>query len=338
MPKVSVIIPVYNVEKYLRECLDSVVNQTLKDIEIICINDGSTDNSLEILNEYAFNDSRISILTQNNKGAGAARNSGIKIANGDFIAFIDPDDIYPSANVLSKLYNAACQNNALVCGGSLTFFKDKKFYPSRYNKSIFSDTGFVNFVDYQFDYFYQRYIYNTKFLKNNNLYFPMYRRYQDAPFFLNVMAKCEKFYAIPDVTYAYFESQNGNTTNSKKVYDMLRGLAYCLDLSRKHRWYVIHYEIAKRVNGAYYKNIFKKQVKKLCFPVLIQLFITVSKLDFNIINEIDKNFFLNNFISCFTFKGFFKNLLSFSFKSNTDKYVIKFFGIKLSLKKGEMQK
>ena len=92
MPKVSVIIPVYNVEKYLRQCLDSVVNQTLKDIEIICVDDGSTDNSLAILEEYAANDDRFIILEQKNQGAGAARNKGLEVAKGEFVHFMDSDD------------------------------------------------------------------------------------------------------------------------------------------------------------------------------------------------------------------------------------------------------
>lgn len=84
-PKVSVIIPVYNTEKYLRECLDSVINQTLKDIEIICVNDGSTDNSINILNEYKQNDSRIKVLNIKNSGPSIARNLGLNIANGSLI-------------------------------------------------------------------------------------------------------------------------------------------------------------------------------------------------------------------------------------------------------------
>ena len=92
MPKVSVIIPIYNVEKYLKQCLDSVVNQTLQDIEIICVNDGSTDNSLEILKEYAEKDSRLRIINLRNSGVSVARNIGIFAALADFIMFVDADD------------------------------------------------------------------------------------------------------------------------------------------------------------------------------------------------------------------------------------------------------
>ena len=91
-PKVSIIVPVYNAEKYLERCLDSLVNQTLKDIEIICINDGSTDKSLKILNKYAGEYNNILIIEQENKGQSAARNVGIDTAGGEFIAFIDADD------------------------------------------------------------------------------------------------------------------------------------------------------------------------------------------------------------------------------------------------------
>ncbi|WP_086287452.1 glycosyltransferase family 2 protein [Campylobacter sp. P0085] len=118
-PKVSIIIPVYNVEKYLRECLDSVINQTLKDIAIICINDGSTDSSLEILKEYAKNDSRIHIVDKINGGLGAARNSGIKYLidsniNPKYIYFADSDD-WLDIQALEKLYTKSEESNSDIC-------------------------------------------------------------------------------------------------------------------------------------------------------------------------------------------------------------------------------
>ena len=105
-PKVSVIIPVYNTEKYLRQCLDSVVNQTLKDIEIICVDDGSTDGSLDILREYESKDSRVKVLTQKNLFAGVARNTGIKVASGEYLFFLDSDD-YCDHNLLMLSVNKA---------------------------------------------------------------------------------------------------------------------------------------------------------------------------------------------------------------------------------------
>lgn len=113
-PKVSVIIPVYNTELYLPKCLDSVINQTLNEIEIIAINDGSTDNSLKILNEYKNKDFRITILEQTNGGAGKARNFGIQNAKGDYLYFLDSDD-YLEPNFLHDMYNKIVEENSDIC-------------------------------------------------------------------------------------------------------------------------------------------------------------------------------------------------------------------------------
>lgn len=105
MCKVSVIIPVYNVEAYLRQCLDSVLNQTLRDIEVICVDDGSTDGSAAILGEYAEKDLRIKVVAQPNTGAGAARNAGLALAKGEWLSFFDADDAFDSS-MLSDMVTA----------------------------------------------------------------------------------------------------------------------------------------------------------------------------------------------------------------------------------------
>ena len=127
MPKVSVIIPVYNVEKYLSECLDSVVNQTLKDIEIICVNDGSPDGSAAILEEYAQKDNRIKVITQENRGLSEARNSGLKIASGEYIAFLDSDD-YIDLKFFEQLYKRGIESNSdvVVCENIYRFSGNKQ--------------------------------------------------------------------------------------------------------------------------------------------------------------------------------------------------------------------
>ena len=116
MPLVSVIVPVYNVENYLRQCLDSIINQTLKDIEIICVDDGSTDKSLDILKEYKEKDDRITILQQQNQYAGVARNNGLKIAKGEYLSFLDSDDFF-KPEMLEEMYNKAKEDNSdvVVC-------------------------------------------------------------------------------------------------------------------------------------------------------------------------------------------------------------------------------
>lgn len=112
--KVSVIIPVYNVEKYLRECIDSILNQTLRDLELICVDDGSTDGSLEILHEYEKADSRVKVLTQHNMGAGAARNKGLAIATGEYLSFLDSDDFFASG-LLEESYRRCQETRAEIC-------------------------------------------------------------------------------------------------------------------------------------------------------------------------------------------------------------------------------
>lgn len=115
-PLISVIIPVYNTAKYLPQCLDSIVNQTLRDIEIICVDDGSTDNSLEILQQYAGQDKRFTLLQQPNRFAGVARNAGMDIARGAYLSFLDSDDFF-APDMLEKLYHAAKAEQAdmVVC-------------------------------------------------------------------------------------------------------------------------------------------------------------------------------------------------------------------------------
>ena len=109
MPKVSIVIPTYNVENYLRECMESVVNQTLRDIEIICINDGSTDGSLKILREYADRDERVILIDKKNEGYGVGMNTGMDIATGEYIGIVEPDDFVP-LTMYEDLYNIAKDN------------------------------------------------------------------------------------------------------------------------------------------------------------------------------------------------------------------------------------
>lgn len=118
MPLVSVIVPVYKVEKYLPECLDSLLGQSLKDIEIICVDDGSPDNCGKILDEYAGKDPRIKVIHQKNGGLSNARNSGLKEASGKYINFVDSDD-FVNSEFLEKLYDAAERNQADIAAGSI---------------------------------------------------------------------------------------------------------------------------------------------------------------------------------------------------------------------------
>ncbi|MBQ3695897.1 MAG: glycosyltransferase family 2 protein [Alphaproteobacteria bacterium] len=123
MPKISVIVPIYNTEKYLEKCLDSVLGQTFKDIEIICVNDGSQDDSAAILKKYALKDRRIKIITQSNQGISVARNVGIENAKSGWIAFLDSDDMLPSY-ALQVLYDIVQKTNVQIAS-SRVFLRDE---------------------------------------------------------------------------------------------------------------------------------------------------------------------------------------------------------------------
>lgn len=150
MSKISVIIPCYNVEKYLDKCMQSILSQTLSDIELICINDGSTDDSLKLLNQYAASDSRITVINKKNEGVGIARNCGLKLATGEYVYFVDPDDWLENLEVLAKIYEKAKNENLdmLIFGGySCRVGKTKittakggyslKYLPGKYLDKVF---------------------------------------------------------------------------------------------------------------------------------------------------------------------------------------------------------
>lgn len=147
---ISVIIPVYNVEKYLRDCLNSVIGQTYKDLEIICINDGSTDNSLSILEEYAKIDKRITIINKKNAGVSAARNDGIEKSVGEYLFCLDSDD-YIDKDFLEVFYNNAKQNNSDLVILSNFWGLDKRA-TNKYHSALPTWSMFIK----------------TSILKNNN--------------------------------------------------------------------------------------------------------------------------------------------------------------------------
>ncbi len=256
-PKVSVIIPVYNVEPYLRECLDSVVNQTLQEIEIICVDDGSTDNSRAILQEYGNKDKRITILTQENLGSGKARNLALAQASGEFVAFMDADDFYPNAMVLERLYNSAQRTGAKICGGvRVTNVNGKHSKNQEFNRHFCSE-GMLEYADVQFDYHYQRFIFSTDLLKSNNILFPDYLRFQDPPFFVRAMIAAEQFYAITDEVYCYRWGHQNINWSFRRVNDMVRGLTDNLILSREHGLSILHIVCVERMNKDFCATICK---------------------------------------------------------------------------------
>lgn len=224
--KISIIMPVYNAIEFLRESIDSVCNQAFKEWELICVDDGSTDNSLDVLKEFAEKDSRIIVITQKNQGAGVARNNALNKARGEYVGFLDADDMFPANTTLNILYNSAIKHKVSICGGSLkilredgSFFTD--FSGAGYGQR-FSNEGVSLYSDYQFDYGYQRFIYKREMLVDNNIVFPKYRRFQDPPFMVKAMIVADKFYHISEPTYTYRLGHKNVNWTSDKVWEIGR--------------------------------------------------------------------------------------------------------------------
>lgn len=248
---VSVIIPVYNGERHLEECLNSCLEQTLEGMEIICINDGSTDSTGEILERYAGQYPQLVVLHQENQGAGSARNLGIAQAQGEFVAFMDADDYYPDKDVLKKLYDAALREGVLVCGGSMVFLSDGKVNQND-GKYRFEDHGTMSYREYQKAGCYVTFLYNTVFLRESRITFPDHRRFQDPPFFVAVMTQADKFYAMRDAVYVCRKTDKLiNYHNPDIVMGILNGVKDILCISRKHQFEKLHTDMVIRLRDEY---------------------------------------------------------------------------------------
>lgn len=238
--KVSVIIPVYNAAEYLGECLCSVLEQDLRDIEVICVDDGSTDASLEILRKCAARDPRVVVVTQENGGGSVARNHGLELARGEFVAFMDSDDLYPGKNVLSMLYKAAVREHVNAVGGQLERFSPNHPEKIEHPKMFpFLKAGLNVYSRNPFDFCYQLFIFNRKMVLDHEIKFPIVSRYQDPPFMVRAMAAAETFYFIDFPAYRYrFGHQNidWRKNDYQKTRDMLKSMAD-----------VVRFSVAKRL-------------------------------------------------------------------------------------------
>ncbi len=219
--KISVIIPVYNSSTYLRKCLDSVVNQTLKDIEIIVINDGSTDDSKNIIEEYLCKYKNIIFIDQENKGIGKTRNIGIKKATGEYITFVDSDD-YIKENMLEEYYKYAKKHNFdLVIGSYIKKINNKEIIFEN-NKFKTGNVKTTPQILYLIEYGPWAKLYKREMLINNNIYFDEKRKYEDMPFVSKALLKSKLIGQITEPYYYYIIHNNSETTTmDKRVFDIL---------------------------------------------------------------------------------------------------------------------
>ncbi len=242
---ISVIIPVYNVEKYLSRCLDTVLAQSFEDdLEIICVNDGSTDASPEILQAYAKFDPRIRIINKENGGLSSARNVGISVANGEYILFVDSDD-WISTNTVEVLYKNAVENNS-----------DVVLFGYVKGNSDLSPKTFMGVIEcQQFPIFNAEIVsesmlkllpvsvwckfYKTDFLKGNNITFIENIIYEDVPFWAEVFTQAKTISYINEPLYFYRENREGQITKQidESVFDVIKCYEIVENAYKKHRLY-----------------------------------------------------------------------------------------------------
>ncbi|WP_405293709.1 glycosyltransferase family 2 protein [Methanobrevibacter sp.] len=221
MPKISVILPIYNTAEYLPECIGSVLNQTFGEFELICVNDGSTDNSLAILEDYRLKDNRLRIITQENKGLSSARNTGLNKAKGDYILFLDSDD-YLTLNALEELYSIASDKSLDLILFKIINFDDETREKSTYSyfeltvlKGMVGSEVF-NYEDIKGKFFRIPVTAPGKLYKKELLEDMEFRQgliFEDNPFFIELMFKLKKAMVFDEYLY-HRRVRNDSITNS----------------------------------------------------------------------------------------------------------------------------
>lgn len=217
---ISVVVPIYNVEKYLRQCVDSILAQTLTNIEIILVDDGSTDNCPKICDDYAAKDKRIKVIHKKNAGLGAAYNTGIETADGEYIGFVEPDD-FIAPNMYEALYKKIKQFNAELAVGSWFYHEDKQDNPEIEifnhikDNQLFSIDDFPSLLTIHPSVWAKLY----KRTSIKNIRFPEFKGagYCDAPFMVELFCKIKKIIGINRCLYYYrIDNENASSTNAKK--------------------------------------------------------------------------------------------------------------------------
>lgn len=251
MTKLSIIVPVYNVEKYLPKCLESLIKQTLKDIEIICVNDGSMDNSLAILKEFASKDSRIRIIDNQHQGVAKTRNTGIEQSTGEYIGFVDSDD-YIDIDFFEKLYNSATKSNSDIAIASI--LKHKNFfniYNAKYTKEETAITiqDKIKLCEDKKHFFFYAWnkIYHSGFIKENNIKFSEGQIYEDVMFAIKALYYSNKIISVYGTKYHYIEHKNSLTKykdkTGEKEHDLIKAYSELQEFCNSK-----NIEISERLN------------------------------------------------------------------------------------------
>lgn len=260
MAKLSIIIPVYNVEKYLRKCLESLVNQTLKDIEIICVNDGSTDSCPQILAEYVQKDSRIKLINKSNEGVAMAWNTGLETVTSEYVGFVDADD-WIELDTYELAYNAIVNNDVdYVCYGAdivLDYETNinamKKYLKIKYKGVKKVDSCVIQKTPATM----WNKIYKTEIIKNKNIHFSSRSRNEDTAFWLMYSVWAKHGYYLDKSLYHYVQRKN-SIMGTK--YQKLHKSTECLKLIPQ----LVNYYNENNLTKKYY-SMLQKQLKSFVY-------------------------------------------------------------------------
>ena len=257
MPKVSVIVPIYNVEKYLEKCINSLLSQTLEDIQIILVNDGSKDNSGNIAKEYEKNNKdRVIYVEKENGGLSDARNYGLKYATGDFIAFLDSDD-YIEKNAYEEMYNKVIEENAdyVECDFIWEFpnkIRVDKQYPYKNKKEMLS---FVRVVAWNK-------LIKRQLITDNNLEFPKGLRYEDVEFTYKLIPFINKF-AYVDKPFIHYVQRKGSIANvqNERTAEIFTVLDNVIEFYKKNN---IYEKYRDELEYNYARYLLCSSLKRMC--------------------------------------------------------------------------
>lgn len=275
-PLVSLIIPVYNVENYLNKALTSVVNQSMKDIEVIIINDGSTDRSSDIINKYAKKNSNFIVIEQENQGLSAARNKGLSVSKGTYIAFMDSDD-YIEPNFIECLYNAAVKSGADIACCNFNYYfpqKDMKIYmPLTSIPRTFSNTKALKklILDFGFHHFaWNKLCKRSLFFDNNIRFYDMY--FEDIATSPRLFYYANKIILLGKALYNYTNRKTSilNTMNIEKIEDFIKSLGVMRNFFENQR----DYEKYKRRIW-----IYSQRVKIVAYYFILQMHTAAGNME-----------------------------------------------------------
>ena len=282
-PKVSVILPVYNVGKYLRQSLDSLINQTLNEIEIICVNDGSVDDSYDILEEYKAKDSRIKVIHKENKGTGAARNDGLRLATGECIGFVDPDD-WVKPNMFERLYNLIKEKNLDIAMCMPDGYDEKNAINAPF--PYFVDANFENIIDdrvfnwrdlspFSYPMCVWNKLYTKELFDKYNIDFAEGLDFEDHKVIFGTLLTAERIFFIREKLYVYRFNREGSvlTDNNRRLIDHIEIFNIVENLMKETNTFNILREdflTYKIHNILYYYSMIKDEFKSEYYENMIK--------------------------------------------------------------------